>query len=78
MSNREPIHIGTVLEKLRRMKQLSQEELAQRTSLSLSYISLLERNHHEPGLGSLYDLATALEMDFLDFMKEIDDHYKNG
>jgi transcriptional regulator with XRE-family HTH domain len=49
-----------VLQELRRAKGLSQEELAFRTDLSMSYISLLETKRRQPTLSVLGALSKEL------------------
>lgn len=77
MSQNEPIYIGPVVKKWRITKGLSQQELADYCSLSLKSIQLIEANKQEPKISTLYALATALEFEFLDFMREIDHYFKN-
>ena len=51
---------GTVLRDARLAAGLSQEELAHRASLHVSYISQLERGLKSPSLDALFALAEAL------------------
>lgn len=48
------------LKALRSRRQLSQESLATKASLSVSYISMLERGQRSPPLETLEVLAVAL------------------
>ncbi|SEN89030.1 Helix-turn-helix [Mesobacillus persicus] len=59
-------------------KQMSQEDLSNRSSLDRGYISDLELDKHEPGLGTLFALAIGLDIDFMDLMQAIHEYYKNG
>jgi transcriptional regulator with XRE-family HTH domain len=78
MKNNEPIPIGKVLKKLRMSKQMSQDDLANQSSLDRGHISGLELDKHEPTLSTLLALAIGLDIDFMDLMKIIYDDYKNG
>lgn len=78
MKNNEPVPIGKALKKLRMQKQMSQEELANQSSLDRGYISDLELNKHEPGMSTLIALAIGLDIDFMDLMQAFYDDYKNG
>lgn len=51
-----------VLKSLRIKRSFSQEELAYRSNLDRTYISMLERGIHLPTLTSLFALAQALDM----------------
>ncbi|WP_062108645.1 helix-turn-helix domain-containing protein [Bacillus niameyensis] len=64
--------IGITLERLRRGKQFSQEELGFQSSLDRKTISNLENNQQEPSFPTVVALAEALEMLPSDFVKEIE------
>ncbi len=53
---------GTVLRKIRLTKKLTQEALSIESSLSRAYISELEMGHKDPGLFTIFKLATALKV----------------
>ncbi|MDH6428065.1 transcriptional regulator [Paenibacillus odorifer] len=53
---------GQVLKSIRKEKKLNQEELAFRSNLDWTYISMLERGIHQPTLNSLLAIAAALDM----------------
>lgn len=53
---------GKVLKAIRIKRDLSQEELAFRSNLDRTYISMLERGIHQPTLNSLITLSSALNM----------------
>ena len=53
---------GQVLQELRKEKGLSQEELAFRSSLDRTYISLLERGKRVPTIITLFKVATAFQI----------------
>lgn len=60
-----------VLKRKRREAGLSQEELAFRTELSPSYISLLETSNRQPTLTVLAELADCLGVGLADFFAEV-------
>lgn len=62
---------GKVLKRKRREVGLSQEELAFRTELSPSYISLLETLNRQPTLTVLAELANCLGVGLPDFLAEV-------
>ncbi|KZS43954.1 transcriptional regulator [Paenibacillus glucanolyticus] len=53
---------GQVLKNIRKEQKVSQEELAFRSNLDRTYISMLERGIHQPTLNSLLAIAAALDM----------------
>jgi transcriptional regulator with XRE-family HTH domain len=56
------VDFAKVLKSLRIKRSFSQEELAFRSNLDRTYISMLERGIHLPTLTSLFALAQALDM----------------
>jgi transcriptional regulator with XRE-family HTH domain len=59
------------LRALRMARQLTQEDLAQRTGLSVNFISAMERGINAPSFETLETLAKALEIpvkDLFDFV----------
>jgi transcriptional regulator with XRE-family HTH domain len=54
--------IGTAIRVARTRRGLTQRELALRLKVSITYLSLLERNRRDPSLGLLERLAIALEV----------------
>jgi transcriptional regulator with XRE-family HTH domain len=63
---------GIVLKQLRTKKALSQEELAHRSSLDRTYISLLERGLRSPTINTLFALCRSLEINSSQFIAEIE------
>jgi transcriptional regulator with XRE-family HTH domain len=62
-STGDPLHpLGERMRERRKELGLSLEELAARTDLSASFLSLVERNINNPSLDSLYRIAEALEV----------------
>jgi transcriptional regulator with XRE-family HTH domain len=49
----------------------SQEELADRSGLHRTYVSQLERGLKSPSLNTLYALASALEVDVTDLVRDL-------
>lgn len=74
MAEKLTIHIGKTLRRLRKKMKFSQEELGFRSNLDRTYISLLERNKQEAGLGTIFSLAIGLEMKHSEFVKEIEEN----
>ena len=65
--------IGYKLRNLRRIKNLTQEELAERTDLSKGYISQIESNHASPSMETFLNLIEVLGTSASDFFKESSD-----
>jgi transcriptional regulator with XRE-family HTH domain len=62
---------GLVLQELRKDKGFTQEELAFKSGLDRTYISLLERGLRTPTLNTLFKLSTALEIQPENFVSKI-------
>ena len=61
-----------MIAKLRKLKQLTQKELAEKSGISKSYISELENHKHEPTMSHIILLSRALDVtpnDLLDWDK---------
>jgi transcriptional regulator with XRE-family HTH domain len=67
MSLRETVAMN--LQKLRRAKGMSQEELAARADINRNYVGMLERNEHAPTIEMLEKLALGLDVDLADFFQ---------
>lgn len=72
----ENITIGTVLKRVRKSLKLSQEELAHRSSLDRTYISMLERNIKQPTITTIFLLAEALEMKPSEFVQLLESEFE--
>lgn len=59
------------LRTLRVRQQLSQEELAAKARISVSYVSMLERGQRSPPLDTLEALAQALKVTPVEFLQPI-------
>jgi transcriptional regulator with XRE-family HTH domain len=58
--------LGPKLKSLRKSKNLSLKQLAERSGCSPSYISMVENNKVDPGVSRLKKIADALEMTIVD------------
>jgi transcriptional regulator with XRE-family HTH domain len=56
------LSFAKVLKSMRIMKKMSQEELAFRSELDRTYISMLERGVHQPTITTLFALSRALNI----------------
>lgn len=59
---------GNILRDKRKKKKLTLTELAQKTGLSVSYLSLLERGINSPTVESLNKVCTALDLTLSDLI----------
>ncbi|CAH1214789.1 hypothetical protein PAECIP111893_03849 [Paenibacillus plantiphilus] len=64
-----------VLKSLRIKNKLNQEELAFRSNLDRTYISMLERGFHQPTLTTIFALAKALDIKPSDMIKLVEFEY---
>jgi transcriptional regulator with XRE-family HTH domain len=69
------LYIGIVLKRIRVEKCISQEEVALRSTLNRTYISMLERNRSKPSLEIIFALAAALEIKPSEFIREIEEYH---
>ncbi len=65
--------IGHKIKELRVMKNLTQEELADRAELSKGFISQLERDLTSPSIATLVDILQVLGTDLNEFFQETKD-----
>lgn len=63
---------GYVLRNLRKTKGLSQEELAYRSGLDRTYISLLERGLRQPSLSSILQLSNPLGVSSSEMVSQVE------
>lgn len=66
------MEIGLKIKNLRNLKNLTQEELADRCELTKGYISQLENDLTSPSIETLKDILNALGTTFGDFFDETD------
>ena len=60
--------VGLNLQRLRREKQMSQEELSDRSGVHQTYLSGVERGKRNPTVGVLEKIARALDADVADIV----------
>lgn len=58
------MNLGKAIKLCRTQKNLSQSDLANLSGMSVSYISLLERNKRDPNLSAVENIADALNIPF--------------
>lgn len=61
--------VGRIFARLRRESGMTQEELEARSGFSQQYISGLERGRRNPTIVSIFELAQALGVDYLELLK---------
>ena len=71
--NHRCIQLGQNIKKLRGKNAWTQEELAERAQLHISYIGQIERGLRYPSLKVLFKIADALEVRIVDIFKGIND-----
>lgn len=62
--------VGRNVERLRRAKGMTQEQLAERSGFSQQYISGLENGQRNPTVVTLYEIACALSAAPVDLLVE--------
>ena len=63
---------GKVLRDLRLARGLSQEALAHEAEIQRNFVSLIERGHNQPTIGTLWKLAEALEVSPSEMLKGVE------
>ncbi|ALS26952.1 Xre family transcriptional regulator [Paenibacillus sp. 32O-W] len=66
------LSFAKVLKSVRIKRKMSQEELAFRSDLDRTYISMLERGIHQPTIASLFALSKALNMKPSDMIRLVE------
>ncbi len=61
--------VGQNFSRLRKRQGLTQEQVAERSGFSQQYLSDLERGKRNPTIVSLYELAQALGVSYLDLLR---------
>ncbi len=64
---------GNILKEVRTEKKISQETLAELSSLDRTYVSLLERGLRQPTLTTLFKLAKSLEVSPSQLVKRMEE-----
>jgi len=65
--------VGRNFARLRQVKDLTQEQVAERSGLSQQYLSGLERGRRNPTIITLYELARALDVSHVELVLPLDD-----
>jgi len=71
MENNINVAFGKHIARLRKMQEISQEELAFRCSVHRTYIGALERGEKSPTLNTIQKLAKGLNMSLVELFKNI-------
>jgi transcriptional regulator with XRE-family HTH domain len=66
------VEIGSRIRFHRRQLGLSQEDLAERSDLSFSFIGQLERGAKQPTIDSLYRITKGMDLSLSDFLKDME------
>lgn len=61
--------VGRNVRRLRLRKGLTQERLAEICGFSQQYISGLEQGHRNPTIVTVYEIASALSVSYLELMR---------
>ncbi len=69
----EVLYIGDRLRQLRKQSLMTQEQLAERSSVAVSTIIRIERNQVEPHGSTIRKLAEALEVEPQELVRRADD-----
>ncbi len=65
--------VGQNVQRIRKEKQLTQEQLAERTGFSQQYLSDLERGLRNPTVITLFEISVALGVSHIDLVAIWDD-----
>ncbi len=65
--------IGHNFAQVRKEKGLTQEQVSELSGFSQQYLSDLERGRRNPTIVSIYELAAALKIHYLDLLKPNND-----
>ena len=63
--------IGELVREYRLSKKLTQQELAEKSDLSLPFINLIENNRRNLSVDALLKILTAMEIDPSDFFRPL-------
>ena len=61
--------VGNNFARLRQERGLTQEQVAERSGFSQQYLSGLEQGRRNPTIVTLFELAQALEVDYLELLQ---------
>lgn len=59
---------GDKVQRVRKSKDISQEELASKLAMHRTYIGMIERGERNPTIRTLYKIAKALKVDSKDLL----------
>lgn len=62
--------VGDNFGRVRKAKGLTQEQVAERSGFSQQYLSDLERGRRNPTVVSVYELALALDINYLELLQQ--------
>ena len=65
--------IGELVREYQLSKKLTQQELAEKSDLSLPFINLIENNRRNLSVDALLKILTAMEIDPSDFFRPLSD-----
>ena len=65
--------IGELVREYRLRKKLTQQELAEKSDLSLPFINLIENNRRNLSVDTLLKILSAMEIDPSDFFRPLSD-----
>ncbi|MFN4145026.1 MAG: helix-turn-helix domain-containing protein [Runella sp.] len=69
MKNETLIKFGKRVKDLRKKKNLTQEQFAQKCGLHKNYIGMVERGERNPSLLNIQAVANGLEIDILELFR---------
>ena len=69
---KDKLYIGESLRRVRIEKDITQEELAEYSKLSRTFIGDLENNKKAPSLRTIFQLARGLGISAAEFVREIE------
>ena len=72
MGGHKKLDIGGKLRKLRKVREITLEKVAEDTGMSYSFLSALENNKHSISLDNLQKLAEYFQVDMVYFLEESD------
>lgn len=67
---------GEVIRELRQSSKISQEQLAERSKLDRSFISLIECGHKQPSLVTIFQISKAFNLSASKIMSLVEEKIK--
>ncbi len=65
------MHVEILLKEVRKRKNISLEQLAKMTGISISHLSYIERQEKEPSISMLCRISIALKVDIKELFRVI-------